>query len=96
MNHPNTSDDLRRETEAKLLLFKQQLLYALPLTKESASKKSALREEVKELVDGMILINIPNELAWNLYIDWKDVASIGIHFSPKNVSAAIDLVYRGV
>ncbi|KAK7692824.1 hypothetical protein QCA50_004459 [Cerrena zonata] len=73
MNNPHTSDELRRATESKLLLFKQQLLYALGA---SAPQKAALRQEVKDLVDGMVLINVPDVLAWNLYIEWKDVESI--------------------
>ncbi|CAL1707991.1 unnamed protein product [Somion occarium] len=76
MNHPHTSDDLRRATESKLLHLKQQLLYALPTTGKLATQKARLREEVNELVNGMVLIGIPNELAWNIYIEGRDAETI--------------------
>ncbi|KAJ3553260.1 hypothetical protein NM688_g3709 [Phlebia brevispora] len=76
INHPNTSDELRRETESKLLLHKQRLLYALPSTKEYADQKKALAEEVQEMINGMVLIGVQNELAWRLFIDGRDAETI--------------------
>ncbi|KAI0082004.1 TPR-like protein [Panus rudis PR-1116 ss-1] len=76
MNHPNTSDELRRQTESKLLRHKQQLLYALPATGQHASEKARLRTEVQEMINGMVLISVPDELAWALFIEWKDVETI--------------------
>ncbi|KAI0700930.1 TPR-like protein [Cytidiella melzeri] len=75
LSHPNASDDLRRASEAKLLHFKQQLLYALR-SKDDISLKKKLSEEVQDLVSGIVLLNIPNELAWNLHIEGTDAASI--------------------
>ena len=77
LNHPNTSDELRRTTEAKLLSLKQKLLYALPMNSETKQFKETLRKEVQEMVNGIVLLEIPNELAWSLYIEGKDAATIG-------------------
>lgn len=76
LSHPNASDDLRRATEAKLLQHKQQLLYALT-SKDDLEAKKALSAEVQELVGGIVLLNIPNELAWNLNIEGTNASSIG-------------------
>ncbi|KAF5372987.1 hypothetical protein D9758_001789 [Tetrapyrgos nigripes] len=73
LNHPDTSDLLRRETESKLLKFKERHLSSLPATEESSSLKSKIGQEVTELVSGIVLLKIPNELAWTLFIESKDV-----------------------
>lgn len=78
INHPDTSDELRRETEAKLLSLKHRLLYALPRTPETEAQKSELSQEVQEMVNGIVLLEIPNELAWTLYLEGKDAATIGM------------------
>ncbi|KAI0093293.1 TPR-like protein [Irpex rosettiformis] len=75
LGHPNASDDLRRATEAKLLQYKQQLLYALT-SKDDIETKKKLSEELKELIDGIVLLNIPNALAWNLHIEGINASSI--------------------
>ncbi len=76
IGHPNASDELRRATEAKLLQHKQQLLYALT-SSDDMSTKLKLSQEVQELISGIVLLNIPNELAWNLHIQGIDASSIG-------------------
>ncbi|PIL34098.1 hypothetical protein GSI_03809 [Ganoderma sinense ZZ0214-1] len=75
LNHPNTSDELRRETEAKLLHLKQQHLFALPPSGKT-TEKVRLASELDELISGMVLLKIPNELAWTLLIESKDAAEI--------------------
>ena len=77
LNHPNTSDDLRRSTESKLLRHKQQYLYAIPALRESAALKTKIAGELESLVDGVVLLGIPDELAWNLFIDSKNCDTIG-------------------
>lgn len=76
MSHPHAADELRREAESKLLKHKQQLLFALPLTDKFAAQKAKLASEVQDLVSGMVLLKIPNELAWTLFIESKDAKTI--------------------
>ncbi|GBE81379.1 Superkiller protein [Sparassis crispa] len=76
LNHPNTSDELRRTTESKLLRHKQRCLHVLPATGESAAQKAQVATEVEELVNGMVLLGIPDELAWTSFIEAKDAARI--------------------
>ncbi|KAK0197963.1 superkiller protein 3 [Armillaria mellea] len=73
LNHPNTSDELRRETETKLLKHKQQYMYALPSASE---KKQTISREVEDLVNGAIILQLPDELAWSLFLERKDVETI--------------------
>ncbi|KAJ7668399.1 TPR-like protein [Mycena polygramma] len=69
LNHPNTPDDLRRSTDAKLLRYKYRYLCALPPT---GDRKAAVSREVESLVSGTITLNIPDELAWSLCLDGQD------------------------
>lgn len=80
LNHPNTSDELRRSTESKLLQQKLQLLEALPLTENKLSLKKDLLLQVQDLCNGMVLLGIPNEMAWIFYIESMDVYNIGMYF----------------
>ncbi|KAH9858634.1 TPR-like protein [Lenzites betulinus] len=75
-NHPNTPDELRRVTEAKLLRSKQRYLYALPVSTKVGDTKAQVAAEVERLINGMVLLKIPDELAWTLFIEGKDAASI--------------------
>lgn len=88
ISHPNTSDELRRETEAKLLYYKHQLLCALPsaLSASRANKtesrtvddKRRLLGEIRAMTDGMVLLGIPNEFAWKFVIEGSDVDAVGL------------------
>ena len=77
INHPNTSDELRRDVESRLLSFKQKLLSALPDTLDFSDQKHALNREVQDMINGIVLLGIPNELSWALFIEGKDAATIG-------------------
>jgi superkiller protein 3 len=77
LNHPNTSDELRRQTESKLLRHKQAFLHALPAIGDHSDHKTRLAKEVQELVDGMVLLSIPDELAWLVFLENKNAESIG-------------------
>lgn len=68
---------MRRIVESKLLRHKQNYLYAIPATSEKAELKENLASEVQEMVNGMVLLSIPDELAWTIFIDWKDSETIG-------------------
>lgn len=72
INHPNTTDDQRRETERKLLRYKQQYLHSVPNTKDHVDLKSRLREEVNELINGIVILKIPDEDAWMAYLNGID------------------------
>ncbi|KAF8557962.1 superkiller protein 3 [Imleria badia] len=73
LNHPNTSDELRRSTEAKLIVYKQKSFYALPTT---SSEKATLGKELDELVDGVVIIGVPDELSWSIFLEGKDTDTI--------------------
>ena len=73
LNHPNTSDDVRRATESKLLRHKQSYLCALPIS----SEKTKVASELEDLVNGVVLLGIPDELAWTIFIEGKDCDTIG-------------------
>lgn len=68
-----TSDDeQRREYEDKTLArVYDHLLVA------SSNEKADLRPKVLDLAHGMVVIKHPNELAWNIELEWKDVERVG-------------------
>ncbi|KAJ3501664.1 hypothetical protein NLJ89_g9238 [Agrocybe chaxingu] len=72
LNHPKTSDELRAEIDAKQLRHKQQYLASIPLTKETASLKLQILNELDELVEGIVLLRKPDELGWKLFFERKD------------------------
>lgn len=74
LNHPSTSDELRRSTEAKLIRYKQKYFYALPTT---SPEKALLGEELDELVNGVVIIGVPDELSWSIFLEGKDSDTIG-------------------
>ncbi|KAH8828520.1 superkiller protein 3 [Flagelloscypha sp. PMI_526] len=74
LNHASTSDELRRDIESRLLLYKQELLFALPT---SSPIKSTLAQEVEELASGIVLLKIPDEIAWLLILDLKNASTPG-------------------
>ncbi|KAH0589327.1 hypothetical protein H2248_005088 [Termitomyces sp. 'cryptogamus'] len=76
LNHPNTSDDLRRSTDAKMLRHTQRHLYAIPDTKDFCQEKSKVLAQVDELIKGAIILRIPDELAWTMYLESADCETI--------------------
>jgi superkiller protein 3 len=74
LSHPRTSDDLRRSTEACLLQRRQERLLALSANDPA---KKPLRLELMDMVNGLILLKIPNELAWNIYFEMLDLRTLG-------------------
>ncbi|CAE6511205.1 unnamed protein product [Rhizoctonia solani] len=76
LNHPNTSDQLRRTTESKLLRHRQRYLYALPTSPEYTSEKHAAYKVVEDMASGAVLLGLPDELAWSCYMENLDVYDI--------------------
>lgn len=74
LNHPKTSDEQRRATEANLLQRRKSRLWSMP---PEIADKSRLRNEVIEMVNGIVLLRIPNELAWTLYFETQDHDALG-------------------
>lgn len=77
LNHPSTSDELRRETESKLFSHKQRLMSVIPSSGDPSQRKGQVSEELEEMVDGIVLLGIPNEPVWKYYIEGQDVYSLG-------------------
>lgn len=57
--------------------MKQRHLFSLPVNGKSKDEKVRLAGEVDELIKGIVLLKIPDELAWTLFIESKDAAQIG-------------------
>lgn len=64
-------DEARRTYEEKLFDRAYEHLSALPM-----AQKSEKQEQVMKMVHDMVIIKFPLELAWMLYLEWKDVASL--------------------
>jgi superkiller protein 3 len=77
VNHPSTSDELRRDTEAKILRYKHNFRCALAQTGEDVKLKINLGDEIRDIIDGVVLLGIPDELAWNMHLESQDHASLG-------------------
>lgn len=67
----STDDDVRREYEEKLFQRAYDTLVVLP-----ADEKAPKREQVLKLADGMVIIKHPYRLAWEVWLEWKDVEDL--------------------
>ncbi|KAF8972954.1 hypothetical protein BDZ97DRAFT_1900816 [Flammula alnicola] len=90
LNHPQTSDELRREVEAKQLRYKQRYLYSIPSTKETLLLKQKISRELDELVDGIVLLQKPDELGWKMFFEGKDCENLS-EYDREHVRAYIRL-----
>lgn len=81
LNHPSTSDELRRQTESKQLRRKRDHLYSLP---PDDPMKRQLAIEVEKLISGVVLLRIPDELAWSAFIDGQNYEVIGTAMSSSD------------
>ena len=57
--------------------MKQVHLFSLPADSKRKDEKARLAAEVEELINGIVLLKLPDELAWNLLIESKDAEHIG-------------------
>ncbi|KAH3666474.1 hypothetical protein OGAPHI_003470 [Ogataea philodendri] len=65
------SDDYhRKKMESRLLELRFEQLKAAP-----DAEKKQLYLEVYDMVEGMVVVQSPSQLAWDLYFDWKDLKS---------------------
>lgn len=94
INHPSTSDELRRSTEAKLFRYKLKHLKALPVNDR---KKAPTLRVVDEMMRGMILLKIPDELVWTQWLESKNAGRIGKLYQPRITQEfSIDLFLRSI
>ena len=49
----------------------------IPSSGDSSKRKGQVSEELEEMVDGIVLLGIPNEPVWKYYIEGQDVYSLG-------------------
>ncbi|KAF8464080.1 hypothetical protein BDZ91DRAFT_730696 [Kalaharituber pfeilii] len=68
------SEELRRETEKKLIQHGYEKLLAFP-----PEKKTEQRKKVAKWAEGMVILKYPFELAWRITIEWKDCESLVDH-----------------
>lgn len=64
-------DELRHETEEKLLRRAYDTLLILP-----PQQKDEKRASVMKMAEGMVIIKHPYTLAWEIQLEWTDVESI--------------------
>lgn len=61
------NDAKRYKAQDNYLKYMHNLLLIAP-----AQAKENIRNEVSDIVEGLVLIDCPSELAWKLYFDWQD------------------------
>ncbi|KAL4398941.1 Ski complex protein [Malassezia pachydermatis] len=74
--HPYADDELRRATEAKQLRYYHRLALAMPKRGPHADTllHKQLRDKTKELAQGMVVLHVPDELAWRIHLEWIDAS----------------------
>lgn len=71
MTNWTSDDELRRNFEEKLLKRAHDNLLTLP-----DGEKTAKRDEVLSLANGMVIVKHPYELAWTIALEWVDAESL--------------------
>jgi superkiller protein 3 len=56
-------------------LLKLKIRYLAALSE--GAEKARVAAEVEEMINGIVLLKIPNELAWTMAIEGKNVDTIG-------------------
>lgn len=64
--------ETRRTFESKLLRHAWETLLVCPL-----EEKDIRRDKVWRVAHGMVVLNLPDELAWTISVDWRDFEMIG-------------------
>lgn len=60
-----------------MLRHTQRHLYAIPDTSDFCQEKSKVLARLDELIKGVIILRIPDELAWTMYLESTDCETIG-------------------
>ncbi|KAF8629112.1 hypothetical protein AX17_005698 [Amanita inopinata Kibby_2008] len=76
INHPSTADELRRDTESKLLRYKYRYMRSFPSASAAGKVTTHVLHEINELIDHAVSLRIPDELAWTLALQRMDAESI--------------------
>ncbi|WFC99924.1 Superkiller protein 3 [Malassezia yamatoensis] len=73
-NHPRTEDGMRRDAEAKLLRHFYKLTLAVPIKgpQSNPAMKETVMKQTIEFARGFVVLQVPDELAWSIYLDWSD------------------------
>ncbi|PWZ02562.1 hypothetical protein BCV70DRAFT_2683 [Testicularia cyperi] len=120
LSHPKAEDELRVETEAKLLRHRVALLLAFPpkqllprgsaptgtaavdaneqakrdqADEERQRQKEALRDEIVKLASGMVIIGLADQLAWEIELEWRPLASLA-HLNLEQMRKFVSLFPR--
>jgi hypothetical protein len=64
--------ETRRLYESKLLRRANETLMVC-----SSEEKDSRRDSVWRIAHGMVVLNLPDELAWTICVDWRDFEAIG-------------------
>jgi hypothetical protein len=64
--------ETRRLYESKLLRRANETLMVC-----SSEEKDSRRDTVWRIAHGMVVLNLPDELAWTICVDWRDFEVIG-------------------
>lgn len=65
------NDSKRYKTQDNYLRYMHGLLLIAP-----TQAKESIRTEVRDIVEGLVLISCPSEFAWKLYFDWQDPSTL--------------------
>lgn len=63
-------DELRAAYEEQFLKYKYELIKVSP-------EKDALFTDIREMVEGMVVVRTTSVFAWTIYFDWCDVKDLG-------------------
>ncbi|KAH7108181.1 TPR-like protein [Auriculariales sp. MPI-PUGE-AT-0066] len=74
--HPDASEPVRRAIESKLLRYRLQYLQVLGTNAQFEATRETLSAEIMDMLSGMVLLKIPDELAWTTYLDAKNALHI--------------------
>ncbi|TID29838.1 hypothetical protein CANINC_001587 [Pichia inconspicua] len=66
------NDDNRYKEQEAYLKYKFYMLQTAP-----PQSKNSLKDDIKDIIDGMVLIKCPSRFAWNLYFEWYDPHHLG-------------------
>jgi superkiller protein 3 len=73
--------EIRRTFESKLLRHTWETLLVC-----SPEEKDMRRDKVWRVAHGMVVLNLPDELAWTICVDWRDFEMIGSQKSYKRAN----------